>query len=183
MTDTNKEAKAAEKAASKAEAKANREAKAKAKAEDRAERSRKGIRLGPQPDHKTMHTIRVRTQGGHKLWIPSIEFWAPGEEAKVKVTAAQLERLEQDGRIMIDDQIDAYELEIKGMKDRTPHGTRVKGATRTKIPDGLPVNYPGGKLNRAKLPKDAKSAEELVSEERKFLEKSERERKARDKRA
>lgn len=173
MTDTKKDDKAA------AKAKAKREAKRDTK----AEKSKVGMRLGPQPDHKTMHTIRVRTQGGHKLWIPSIEFWAPGEETKVKVTAAQLERLELDGRIMIDDQIDAYERELKGMADRVPHGTRVKNATRTKIPDGLPVNYPGGKRNHAKLPKDAKSAEELVSEEKAFLEKSERERKARDKRS
>lgn len=143
------------------------------KARARAAKSAVGIRMGKQPDHVTKHKIRCRTQTGWKLYLPAIEFWAPGEDTEIEVTAAQLEHLKLDGRIMIDDQIDAFELELEGIKDRKPHGTRVPAPKRTHVPEGLAVNRPGGPLlPNVKQPDDARSYEDMASDERKFLEKS-----------
>ena len=189
MTDEEKEAK---KAAKKAKAEAKREAKREANSDGdaraaetaaKAERERTGVRAGAQPDHETKHKIRLRTQGGHKLYLPAIEFWAPGKETKLEVTAAQLEHLKLDGRIMIDGQIDDYKAEIADMKNRKAVGTRFVAPRRTKVP-GLPVNYPGGeRMPKVKLPAGAKTAKELVSEEQAFLDKEARDAKRRGKRA
>ncbi len=197
MTDEQKEKKAAAKTkrdeakaakaqakAAKAQAKAAKAQAKAAKAQAKRDAAKTGVKAGAQPDHSTKHKIRVRTQGGHKLYLPAIEFWAPGKETKLEVTDAQIEHLKLDGRIMIDDQIDAFNLELEGIKDRKAVGTRLTAPERTEIPEGLPVNYPGGKrMPNVKLPEGAKTAEELVSEEKKLLEKSKRERRARDKRA
>jgi hypothetical protein len=161
MSDENK-------AKARATAKEKRAAKAKAKTESKAS---SGLRLGATPDHATMHKIRCRTQTGFRLYLPAIEMYAPGETTELEVTSGQLERLTADGRVMIGKQIDAYELEVAGIKDRKPHGTRVAAPRRTEVPVGLPVNYPGGERNpTVKVPKDAKSAKELVEAERKALE-------------
>lgn len=76
-----------------------------------------------------MSKHRVRTQTGHKLYIYRAECYAPGETTEMELTAAQLEAFTADGRIMVDDQIDAFEAELKAMGARKPHGTRVDQPT------------------------------------------------------
>ena len=145
--------------------------KAAAKKPKAKKRKRKGLRIGPTPDHEITHKVRVRTQTGWKLYLPAIEFWAPGETENLEVTTAQLEYLRLDGRIMLDGQIDDFEAELASIGDRKKSsGTRVKAPSRKAVPEALAVNRPGGPmLPDVKLPKDAKGVEVLAKEERAAL--------------
>lgn len=122
----------------------------------------------------TMHTIRLRTQTGHRLYIAKLEMYAPGKETELEVTAAQLKHLQSDGRIMIDSQIDDYHQAVKEMQ--ASDKKRVRGNTGGRAivkpmptgpkADAGPVNAPGGKLlPKVEKPADAKSHEELVAKE------------------
>lgn len=145
---------------------AAKKAEAKKPAEPKKAKEVEGVRAGPQPDRETMIKVRCRTQGGHRLYLPAIEMYAPGDEETLEVSAAQLEYLKADGRIMLDDQIDDFMAELATIKDRKPKGNATNVKRRKKIPESPAVNMPGGeRMPNVARPEGMRTHEEQLEHE------------------